>query len=348
MRDLGSLEIDRVILHYIPPRRSDSIEVPILSEDVSQLGTTTLFYFRRKLVSTLTNSAYPVLFDSTTTSIIPGLVQRVLYFGTQDFIKDSQTIANHLYQSQPGSSPQGMLAVADSSLGGFRAFAIVKLEHEEGTRATLVKRSGGQVFDMEHLRDLLLTSKTRVFKAGLFIHDPSTAQPSIDGYVSDNQAAQWAKSAIADYFLRRFLGCELREDPAVSTQNFLAQAEHWFNTAIIDPVKQASYTVALLTEMRRNQDTINPGAFAREYLELEDRQAFVDHLDASGVPTIAFPKDTNLVDSRLKNVSMRMESGLMILGSVEAFDSKVNVRNADNGQAEVTITDRVQNLRGRG
>ena len=348
MRDLGPLEIDRVILHYIPSRRSDSTEVPILSEDVSQLGTTTLFYFRRKLVSTLTNRAYPVMFDRATTSIIPNLVQKVLSLGSQDFIKDSQAIANHLFQSQPGSSPQGMLAVADANLRGLRAFAIVKLEHEEGTRATLVRRSVGQVFDMEHLRDLLLTSKTRVFKAGLFIQEPSTAGPSIDGYVSDNQAAQWAKSAIADYFLRRFLGCELREDPAVSTQNFLAEAEYWFNTAIFDPVKQASYTVALLTEVRRNLDTINPGAFAREYLALEDRQAFIEHLDASGVPTIAFPKDTNLVESRLKNVSMKMESGLMILGSVEAFDSKVNVRNTDNGQAEVTIIDRVQNMRGRG
>ena len=346
-RDLSLLEIDRVIFHAVPSRRAGSTAVPILSEIESALDTATLNYFRRKLVSTLTNNAYPVVFDSSTSSVVPSLVLKNLSGATQDFIKDSQDIATHLFQMQPGSSPPGMLAVAESRLRGLRMFAVVKLEHEEGARAFPDNRRGRRTFGLEHLRDLMLTGKTRVFKAGLFIQEGADLN-SIDGRVSDNQAAQWSTRGVADYFLRRFLGCELREDPAVSTQNFVMAAEDWVNTAIPDPEKQARYAIALLTEMRRNVDTLNPGSFAVEHLDVEDRQGFINHLDANTVPTNAFPKNVELIGSRLRRVSMDLESGLIIFGNPEVFSDKVRMRNLDDGQAEITITDRIKNMRSRG
>lgn len=344
--DLGLLTIDRVVFHGVPSRRSGSTSVPILSEIHSQLDAATLNYFRRKLVSTLTNNACPVVFDSSSSSVVPGLVVKNLSGNTQDFIKDSQDIAMHLFKMQPGSSPPGMLAIAESRLKGSRAFAIVKLEHDEGTRAYPENRQGRTTFGLEHLQDLMLTGKTRVFKAGLFIWEGADSV-GIDGRVSDNQASQWSRVGVADYFLRSFLGCELREEPAVTTQSFLATAEGWLNTVISDPDKRARYAIAVLTEMRRNTDTLNPRSFVADYFDIEDRQEFLDHLDDNSVPTNPFPKDVDLIAPRLRRVSMDLESGLIILGDPDVFADKVHVRNLDDGQAEITITDRVKNLRSR-
>ena len=346
-RDISLLGIDRVIFHLVPSRPASSTALPELSGRESALDSTALNYFRRKLMSTLTNSAYPVVFDDSTSSIVPSLVLKNLSGANQDFIKDSQDIATHLFQMQPGSSPPGMLAVIEATLRGSRALAIVKLEHEEGARAFPDNREGLRTFVLEHLPNLLLTSKTRVFKAGLFIQEGADPD-SVDGRVSDVQAAQSLRRGVADYFLRRFLGCELREDPAVTTQNFFVSAENWLNTAISDPDKQAKYVIAVLTEMRRNVDTLSPRSFATDHLDTEDRQGFLDHLNANTVPLNTFPKDVDLIGSRLRKVSMDLESGLIILGSPDVFADKVQMRNLDDGQAEITITDRVKNMRSRG
>ena len=134
----------------------------------------------------------------------------------------------------------------------------------------------------------------------------------------------------------------------MTTQNFFVSAENWLNTAISDPDKQAKYAIAVLTEMRRNVDTLSPRSFATDHLDTEDRQGFLDHLNANTVPLNTFPKDVDLIGSRLRKVSMDLESGLIILGSPDVFADKVQLRNLDDGQAEITITDRVKNMRSRG
>ena len=346
-RDLSRLEIDRVIFHDVPARRAGSAAVPTLSEIEAPLGTAALNFFRRRLVGTLTRNAFPVVFQDSTMSVVPSLTSKSLSGASQDFVRDSQGIAMHLFNMQPGSSPPGMLAVAECRLSVLRAFAIVKLEHDEGTRALPDNSQGRLTFVLEHLQDLMLTEKARVFKAGLFIQEGADVN-SIGGYVSDNQSGQWSRRGVADYFLRRFLGCELREDPALVTQNFLMAAEDWINTAISDPDKQAGYMIAVLTEMRRNVDTINPRSFALDHLAEEDRQGFVAHLDDSTVPTNAFQKNIDLVSPRLRRVSINLESGLIIFGDPDVFTDRVQMRTLDDGQAEIIITDRVKNMRSRG
>ena len=74
VKDLSLLEIGRVIFHNVPSRRAGSTTGPTLSEIESQLDAVPLNYFRRKLVATLSNNAYPVIFDSSISSVVPSLV----------------------------------------------------------------------------------------------------------------------------------------------------------------------------------------------------------------------------------------------------------------------------------
>ena len=74
-RDLGRLEIDKLIVHDVPSRRvNTSGPSPTLSEIESPLTTTVRNYIRDKVVGTLTNNSFPVVFDSTSGSPVPGLV----------------------------------------------------------------------------------------------------------------------------------------------------------------------------------------------------------------------------------------------------------------------------------
>ena len=192
----------------------------------------------------------------------------------------------------------------------------------------------------------MLTDKTRVFKGGFFIQEGNTLE-SIDGLVSDNQSAQWHKSDVADFFLRGFLGCQLREEPRVTTRNYLDATEEWINSFVTDPVTKSRYEVAALAEMQRNVGSINPRVFADQNLELADRQPYIGHLEERQVPVTEFPKDNSMVESRLKRISMELESGVVILGRTDVFQEKVSITEMNSGQSRIEIVDRIKGMKGR-
>ena len=346
-RDLGRLDIDKLIVHDIPSRRvNTSGPSPTLSEIESPLTTTVRNYIRDKVVGTLTNNSFPVVFDSSSGSPVPSLVMDNLGNQTKPFIEASQELANHLFQTQKGSNPPGLLAVAQTKLKGVRSLVLMKLEREAGARVEATQYQGKSTFDVQHLSDLMLTDKTRVFKVGFFVQEGNTLE-SIDGLVSDNQSAQWHKSDVADFFLRGFLGCKLREEPRVTTRNYLDATEEWINSFVTDPVTKSRYAVAALAEMQRNVGSINPRVFADQNLELADRQPYIGHLQERQVPVTEFPKDNSMVESRLKRISMELESGVVILGRTDVFQEKVTITEMDSGQSRIEIVDRVKGMKGR-
>ena len=344
---VSQINLGRIIFHHVPSGPTADAHDLILSRIESPLNDQARNYFRQKLVATLTNMAYPVVFDPQSTSVVPGLVLNMTTAGNQQFVGNSQIMAQHLYDIQTKSNAPGVLAVAEVDASGRQAVAVVKLEHEEGARARPIDYRGEPTFDVEHLRNLMLTSKTRVFKAALFAQS-GTELADIEGLVSDNQIARGTKSGIAAFFLSRFLGCRWQEDPAIVTRDFLEAAQEWINGEVADPSKQTGYTLAVLTEMQRNVDVIDPELFAAEHLDLDDRQHFVDYLEDHGVLTAAFPKDNSLVSTQLKKVSMNLASGVMVIGTLGAFEEKVKTNAARDGQVEISITDRLTNVKGRG
>ena len=346
-RDLGRLDIDKLIVHDVPSRRVNTQgPSPTLSEIESPLTSTARNYIRDKVVGTLANNSFPVVFDTSSGSPVPSLVMDNLGNQTTPFVDASQSLALHLFQTQKGYNPPGLLAVAQTKIEGIRSLALMKLEREAGARVAATQFQGKSTFDVEHLRDLMLTDKTRVFKVGFFVQEGSTLG-SIHGLVSDNQSAQWHKSDVADFFLRGFLGCELREEPRVTTRNYLDATEEWINSSVTDPVSKTRYEVATLAEMQRNVSSINPRTFAHQHLELPDRQSYINHLQERQVPVTEFPKDNSMIEPRLRRISMELESGVVILGKTDVFEEKVHITEIDTGESRIEIIDRVKGMRGR-
>ena len=346
-RDLGRLEIDKLIVHDVPSRRVNAQgPTPTLSEIESPLTPTVRNYIRDKVAGTLANNSFPVVFDPDSGSPVPALVMDNLDSQSTPFVEASQYVANHLFQSQTGSNPPGLLAVAQTRIEGVNSLALMKLEREAGARVAAIQHQGKSTFDVQHLSDLMLTDKTRVFKVGLFVQEGTTPE-SIAGLVSDNQSAQWHKSDIADFFLRRFLGCKLREEPRVTTRNYLDATEEWINDFVTDPVLKTKYEVATLAEMQRDLGSINPRTFADQNLGLADRQSYISHLEDRQVPVTEFPKDNSMVEPRLRRISMELESGVVIMAKSDVFEDKVNITEQNYGQSRIEIIDRVKGMKGR-
>ena len=298
------------------------------------------------MTGTLLNHSFPVVFDNASNSPVPEWVKENLQDLTQNFVEMSQRLANHLFECQKGYNPSGLLVVAQTTIEGMHSLALMKLEREAGARVSQTSHQGKPTFDVEHLHDLMLTDKTRVFKVGFFVQEGNTLE-SIEGLVSDNQSAQWHRGDVADFFLRSFLGCRLREEPSVTTRKFLDATEEWLNESVTDPVKKMRYEVASLAEMQRVANNVNPRTFADAHLDVEDRQPYVAHLLERGVPDTDFPKDTSMVAARLRRVSMELESGITIFARTGVLEERVHITPLDNGQSRIEIVDRIKNVKGR-
>jgi hypothetical protein len=344
--DLGRLTVEHLIVHEVPSRqaRSENPE-PVFSEIESPLTQELKNYFRERIVASLTTAAYEVAFDSDSGSPVPRLVTEHLADG-RSFVAKSVAIAQHLYQTQTGVNPPGLLVVARVLVQGRRALAILKLEKEQGVRVRQSRVEQKRTFSIEHLRDLMLTEKTRVFKIGLFIK-PQAEDDPVEGIVSDKQRGYLPKTEIADFFLKRFLGCQLLEAPDVSTRRFFNATEDFINQKVADPVRKAQYNIALLAELNDTSTVLRPRDFAQRHLEVNDRQPYMSFLEEKQVPITTIAKDRTLVASQIQRMQMDFSSGLAVLGSPESFRDHVRMSQLDDGQTRVEIQDRLNRVHGK-
>jgi nucleoid-associated protein YejK len=345
--DLGRLQVKRVIVHEIPDRPvRGPAKPPILSEIESPLNTELRNYFRERIATSLSEMAYEVIFDGASTSPVPGLVFAFLNGTGSDFVQMSQDIARHLYTSHTGVNPPGLLIVIELSYGQRDALAILKLEKEQGVRVRQTTHNHKPTFNIEHLRDLMLTERTRVFKIGLFILRGKTLD-TVEGLVSDKQRGYQPRVEVADFFLAKFLGCVLREDPNVATKRFFQAVEEFINEKVDDPFQKAQYQMALLAELNSQRGLVRPKQFAETHLRVGDRRAFVDFLSSKGISTSPIEKNVDLIQRQLQRMQIDFKSGLAVFGPPESFDTHAKMRNLDGGQMRIEIEDGVKGVRGR-
>ncbi|MGD9116489.1 MAG: nucleoid-associated protein [Dehalococcoidia bacterium] len=345
--DLGRLHVEKVIVHDVPPRPvGGGGEPPVLSEIESPLTPELRNYFREKIIGTLDTAAFDVIFDPDSLSPVPPLVLDNLGIQTADFVSMSRDVASHLYRMQTGVNPAGLLCVVQAEVVQQRAIAIIKLEREAGVRLQQEQLQGKSTFRLEHIRDLMLTEKTRVFKVGLFVQTGVTLE-SIEGAVSDNQRGYYPTTEVADFFLRKFLGCNLREAPEVTTKRLFHATEGFIHEEIAEPEAKARYEIALLAELGSQAGTFDPRSFARAHLDVEDRQKYIDYLSDASVLPQPFEKDISLIGTHLKRIQLEFQSGLAVLGNPETFKEHVKMKDLDDGRTHLEIEDRVKRLQGK-
>ena len=113
--------------------------------------------------------------------------------------------------------------------------AILKLQRTEGVNLERVGASGAETYSLEHLRRLMLTNDTKVFKVALFDSENVVEPDDVRALVSDKQRFSSPEKRMADFFLKTFLGCRLRDDPAQVTSAYYVAAEAYINEKVADP-----------------------------------------------------------------------------------------------------------------
>jgi hypothetical protein len=341
--DLAFLTVNRVIIHEVPYRRGNT--TAILSDIDSPADDEIKQLLKERIIDSLGDPT-DIEWDPVTTSPMPRLVIDYLAAPTAEvLVKDSQAMAQHLFNTQPTTSPGGLLLVIHCTIATRPALVILKLEKEEGARIVPQPTADGRrTFDIRHYKDLILTPKTKVFKIALF----TPLEDGTEALAWDNQRPYAAHKGLADYFLHKFLGCRMRVSPNVTTKEFFEQSseffrEHYHN----DPKRYASVYLQLVGELQSNKATISPRKFASDHLPTKDQNAYLSFLERQGIKQTSFDKDTELLDKELTRIMYDFASGTkLILPSQEAGD-RLKFTNQENGEVTVEFTDRLTKLKGR-
>lgn len=345
--DLGTLQIDRVIVHQVFKKTKEK-EQPALS--LSGLESPTDLeirnYFRERIIKSLGTGAFDVVEDTNSNPPVPRIMRSFLERSDADLVSHSQELAQHLYQCQTRVNSGGLLCVVVCRVAGQRSLAVLKLEMEQAVRLATTQVDGQATFNLTLMKDLVLNKNTRVFKVGLF--QLENGGGSLVGLASDKQQGSQPNTEVAEFFLSQFLGCRLRDAPEVLTKRFYVLTEGFINEDVKDPLLKSQYETALLAEMNSATGTISPSVFALNHLQGDDRQAFVAYLDQAGLPTQgAIPKDTQLVENRLRRVQVDFANGVSVIAPPEVLEQQVQQDVLEDGRMHLQITDSVKDIRGR-
>jgi hypothetical protein len=338
-RDLDDFVVRAAVVHYVPTQRDDPGDELLLTDTAIKLDVALKQYFETKIVDRLKNKGLEVIGDPDGDPTVTNAV-RATDRGDTKLVANSQQIARHLAAVQSAKvSPSGLLAVVSGTTGRRECLAVLKLERERGIHFAIKRVGGRNLLDLELLRDLTLTDKTKVYKTALLARQDGV----VAGFVADDQRSISTGRQVATFFLSRFLGCMPRLPAALMTYEFVKAANESFNEDVPSPERRGRYQVAVLAALQSNVRDIRPSAFASQNLEPEDREPFLARVSAAGIePDVTFEKDTSRV--KVSRFRMTFESGMVLVGNQRALDKHVTLPEERNSGDPVVLHDRVEDL----
>jgi hypothetical protein len=341
--DISTFEVGSVVIQDVP--RRDQGEELVLTDAPVPLDAQLRGYLRRKIVESLESRGLEVVADRQESPIVRDGVTEILASETK-LVEESKRIAVHLDHSQNRRNTAGLLILLTGTVDQASTVAVLKLEREEGLRLRIEPRNGQNLVELQFLRDLTLTDKTKIFKTSLFQLAEENVAESLFGRVSDDQRGREDGTGVASFFLATFLGCRLKANPAKATADFVAAAEVFVNEDVAGDDRKARYLVSLQAALQDQALDLTPKEFAESHLDASDRPAFLARVaDKDLAPTVAFVKDISLV--KTAGFRMTFSHGMVLIGSQQDLRERVELPSANTAGTPVKLRDEVLALRGR-
>jgi nucleoid-associated protein YejK len=336
--DLAMLEFEKVIIHEIPRHPKAGSQQPVFSEIESDLNEEVCNLLRSKIIDTIKNKSYNIVFKSEIASPVPEIIQDLL-LDDKHLIEKSKEIAIHLNNIQDSRNPGGYLTFLVGHVQDNKIVGILKIEKEEGGRIQQATKNGKLTFDILSLKDIILTKNTRFYKISVFIND-GPKKYGYNGKVCDNQLTK--KEEIANFFLNKFLGCEFVQDQKVRTKEFYDATEKFIKKHIVEPNDQVRYHFQLLAYLTSQLKEISSENFAKNYFDPENRKKYLDYLTKTGFHNELIKKDLSKIEKEVQFKVLSFEDGIDIKGTRKAFDEHVTYKEMDDGMVHAEVISRLK------
>ncbi|XQP83896.1 MAG: nucleoid-associated protein [Candidatus Pollutiaquabacter aromativorans] len=341
--DTTTIQIEKIIVHDIPKHRKGETGIePNYSEQESKLTQGLRNFFKEKVMQALgSDKSFKICFDEENTSPISWINKELLQSGGSNFPLQSKAITKHLFDIQVGYNAAGILVVIFGKVNSFNTCIILKLEKDTGAQLKLDDKTHS--FNIEEVKDLMLTQKTKIFKVALFIQREDF-KAKYDGVIMDYQINIKEKKEVTTWFMEKFLGCRAFEDPRITTQHFYNHTRAYIKT-IQDEIDRAKYIQDLNSYVQKNSLTLNPKEFADDYLRTtQHRNDYKNYLQTKKIKFNSFPKDITQIERHVKKFTINFSNDVSIVGKKGTLKGKVKLEKLKDGQTRAEIVSKIRSM----
>lgn len=326
-----NLKIKKVISHFIYQYadHTETSSPPFISKNVITLNDFAKKTLINRLLRVLGRDSKSIKMQISDTSIESCFeyINKALLNNRKDFILQSQNIANRLanIQKKDGRLPGGLLIIiyATVTKSDLDCIIVIKAEEQSAFQKKMVKNKNSLSLNL--LNDLFLTPQSKLYKVGVFIKKNMTNDftkleeiaQNFTAILYDSNFTKDLKSA-AKYFYHSFLGLSIPEDGKVLTRNLYIQTSDFINKMDISQEKKVDLQNALYIELKTNtSSTISTTTFAKNYLDDDTQNKYIDAMKEANLPDIEILKDTSLIKDMLKLRCYYFSNGVKITSPSE-------------------------------
>lgn len=339
--ELGSLEVDRIIIHQIYRRDEDGNKVAATqSHEFTLFDRAAMDAFKSRVRDALGEGSKAVQMEivNQESTDLASIINQMVSLPPEEFAVSSYDIARKLTDAQRTKAIPGGIVVVFLGRQGHpskRFLGIIKAEIHSAYEKEVNKST--KEISLKFVEEVLLTPGTRLYKTAGFFEKIESDSSSTDlnnkwvVMVSDYQISQADGKAAAQYFYADFLGCGYPQTSARTTRQFYEASSEFISSMEIDPSDKSDLLNALTTYLKLDtSSSISSSDFAAKYFnDIDTQDAFTSYMEDAGLPTTAFTKDITHIEGKLKFRKISFGGNVKIIAPSQAFKELVVIESIE-------------------
>lgn len=340
------LKIDRIIIHQIYRKESDSMKLPEKGDQYINFAPSAMTDFENRVITALgaDSKAIEMQILDQGSADLPTLIDNCINDSDDDFKESSYKIAYKLAQAQfdKGRGISGGIVVIFTGKQGCpqsEILGVIKAEIHSGYEKYVDPIT--KQISLNHIEELLLTPNSKLFKTIGFCKKQIIDSESFNlndkwsVLIFDNQINQADGKVSAEYFYRKFAGCGYPESSARTTKLFFETTRDFIHNLNVSSEHKYELTNALTTYLKVDKSsTIDPKDFAESYFDTDTQDNYREHLIQNSLPVIAFTKDIEFIESKLRLHKVTFGNNVKLEADPHTFQNDVIIRPYD-GEKEI-------------
>ncbi|AQM58918.1 nucleoid-associated protein [Clostridium baratii] len=330
-------EIEDIVIHEIFKRDKDkNIVQPRYSDELSILDNSGLDTLKVRILNAIGASSNSVEMDISDTSqtscikIIDDINSDDTDSLTDDekeknYIENSKRIAYKLAESQKTIKiPGGIVVVLKGTFNKEKKkfVCIIKAEIQNG-----FTRNNKNT--LEFISELLLTPQQKFYKIAFWYENDKNAKDLKDKYnllIYDNNMKKSETKDAAIYFYETFLGSTFKKNSKIVTRDFYNETKEFINSLNVSDDEKFDLNMKLYLYVKSDLNTtISVDEFSTENLPVDLRDLYKNTMKRKSISEIAFTKDTEYLNKKMKKTKINFTNNISITGLTEQIDDQVKV-----------------------
>lgn len=331
---MGRIIFEKVIVHSLDNKTNNKKLSDFELEDYTKIEP----QLARHIQRSEKHDNRKIAFFTGETNIVKDACKNI-FENNDAFIKESQTIAEHLFRCMTGNASPANLILCRYSEDGVKKIALLKMDFNEIFTPIEKVVEGKLKIELE-LINKSLPSKNEKLQKCVFISENIFLEGSEEEHILllDKQRGK----EVSEFFSKAFLGCELKNTNNQNLGVFIHEFTNYINDEYKDNPQDKSQLFKKFKDVLINCKGLDinvPDFLGEIFTDEETKDKALVKIGEKENFDFEFNVDTKYLNGRFKKVRYVTNSGITLVGEGDVFESdnfEITNRNED-GNVDIII-----------